>query len=75
MGKRGKDLWTLLVAEGEEESLGDEGSTKLVESFSLGSSSSECDSKGERSEDSVGTPSVASPNWLDELVSREEEEE
>jgi len=57
-----------------EESLGDEGSTKSVASFSLDSSLLEGMLEGRGLEDSLGIPSVASLDLLDELVSGEEEE-
>jgi len=65
---------TFLREEGEEESLEGEGSTESEESFSVGSFLSEGDSEGEGLSESLGTPSVASPDLLDEPVFREEEE-
>ena len=69
MGKGGKGLWTLSAEEGEEKSLGDEGSTESVESFFLGSSLLERDSEGRGLAESLKTPLAVSPDLLDEPVS------
>ena len=78
-GKGGKGIWTFSDEEREEEEeerlLEGEGSTNSEESFFLSSSFLHGDSREEGVSESLGTPSVASPNLLDEPVSGGEEEE
>ena len=63
--------WARLTTIGEKESLSDEESTALAKSISLGSSWSKDRLEGK----SLGTPSILSPEVLDEPISRREEGE
>jgi len=75
-GKGGKGIRTFSVEEGEEEdSFSGEGSTELEDCFFLGSTFLEGNLGGQGLSKSLGTPSVASPSLLNELVSRGEEGE